>query len=78
MGKDGLSELKKKAEALDPEEKLQLIVYLVEQCRISCSGLRPRRKWSEISGAAPCPITGEDAQEWVTRTRKESDEKRKQ
>lgn len=35
-----------------------------------------RRQWQEISGAAPFPLTGEDAQTWVTRSRAESDEQR--
>jgi hypothetical protein len=33
----------------------------------------PRRSWSEIRGAAPYPLTGEDAQEWVSRSRQEDD-----
>jgi predicted transcriptional regulator len=32
--------------------------------------------WSEIAGAAAYPMTGEDAQDWVTRTRREGDEHR--
>lgn len=34
------------------------------------------RSWSEIAGAAEYPLTGEDAQAWVTRTRREGDEHR--
>ncbi len=37
---------------------------------------RPGRAWSEIEGAARFPLAGEDAQAWVTRTRREGDERR--
>ncbi len=34
------------------------------------------RSWSEIAGAAEYPLTGEDTQAWVTRTRRKGDEHR--
>ena len=37
---------------------------------------RPGRAWSEIAGTVPYPMVGEDAQAWVTRTRREGDEHR--
>ena len=37
---------------------------------------RAGRSWSEIEGAAKFPLAGEDAQAWVTRTRREGDENR--
>lgn len=37
---------------------------------------RAGRAWSEIEGAAKFPLAGEDAQAWVTRTRREGDEHR--
>ena len=37
---------------------------------------RAGRAWSEIEGAAKFPLAGEDAQAWVTRTRREGDERR--
>ena len=37
---------------------------------------RAGRSWSEIAGAAAYPLVGEDAQAWVTRTRREGDEHR--
>lgn len=71
-----LKELKEKAERLSPEENLDLIAHLLNKVRITRIGSASGRKWIEIYGKAPYPLTGEDAQEWVTRTRKESDEKR--
>jgi len=37
---------------------------------------RVGRSWSEIEGAAVFPLVGEDAQAWVTRTRREGDDRR--
>lgn len=34
------------------------------------------RKWRELRGRAPHPLAGEDAQAWVSRTRREADEGR--
>ena len=39
------------------------------------SGGKPRQ-WREIRGALSCPVCGEDAQQWVSRSRREADEKR--
>jgi hypothetical protein len=36
----------------------------------------PRRAWREIRGSAPFPLCGEDAQAWVSRTRRDSEELR--
>lgn len=64
---------------LTADEKLQLAAHLLEQARRDFAGSRPRRRWAEIAGAAfsSYPLFGEDAQEWVSRTRQESDQKRK-
>jgi hypothetical protein len=35
-----------------------------------------RRSWREIRGIVAYPMCGEDAQEWVSRTRREGDEQR--
>ena len=39
------------------------------------SGTKPRQ-WRELRGALPCPACGEDAQQWVSRSRREADENR--
>jgi hypothetical protein len=38
----------------------------------------PRRAWREIRGSVSYPLCGEDAQAWVTRSRKESEAHRQQ
>lgn len=46
------------------------------------AGMEPapslRRHWREIRGSVPYPLCGEDAQAWITRSRRESEEQREQ
>jgi len=71
-----LNELKEKAAGLTPEENLELIAHLVRNVRITPEVIIKRRRWREIYGKERYPLTGEDAQTWVTRNKKESDEGR--
>ena len=68
----------KQADQLTPDEQLQLVTYLEDKVRAAYLTAKPRRKWAEIRGAAPYPLLGEDAQAWVSRTRREADEQREQ
>jgi hypothetical protein len=63
------------AEKLSREEQVRLAQKLLHESSSSYQP-RPGRKWAEIRGAAPYPLCVEDAQEWVSRTRRESDEHR--
>ena len=71
-----LENLKKQAESLPVQEQLQLAAYLLEQASKVHVPAPERPKWSEIRGLFAHPLTGEDAQAWVSRTRRESDEHR--
>lgn len=71
-----LDDIIERTALLTPEEQLKLAAYLVEKVRSAYLPQKPRRKWSEICGAAPSPLAGEDAQAWVSRTRREADQKR--
>jgi hypothetical protein len=73
MTASNLDELIKQAESLTPDEQLRLIAHLAERARAAYASSKPRRQWQEICGAASHPMMGEDAQEWVSRTRRESD-----
>jgi hypothetical protein len=68
----------RQAEALTPDEQLRLIAHVAERMRASQRPEVARRKWSEISGAAPYPFMGEDAQDWVKRTRRKDASRRDQ
>ena len=76
MASKKLDELIKQVEILTVDEQLLLIARLAERLREVQQVPRPRRKWREIYGSVPCPLLGEDAQDWVSRTRRESDEYR--
>lgn len=78
MSTDVLTDLIRQADQLTPDEQLRLATYLVDKARAAYPAAKPRRKWAEISGAAPYPLMGEDAQAWVSRTRREGDEQREQ
>ncbi len=64
-------QLLEQVDALDVEEQLRLEAHLLERAREAVAQEQPRRKWRELRGLATYPVVGEDAQEWVTRTRRE-------
>jgi hypothetical protein len=68
---------------LSPTEMRQLVImietYLTRLPVISEQkyiGEIPRRQWHEIAGTAAYPLVDEDAQDWISRTRLESDKER--
>jgi len=63
-------------EELTPEEQLMVMSRLLESVKKHLSQTKPKAKWSDLKGMAPYPLFGEDAQEWVSRTRREGDEHR--
>jgi hypothetical protein len=63
-------------EQLTPEEQLTVMGHLLERVKKHITQAQPKRKWSDLKGMAPYPLLGEDAQEWVSRTRREGDEHR--
>jgi len=69
-----LSDLIRQSDDLSPEDRRQLLGHLLRHLE----GNGPRRKWLDMLGTAPCPMLGEDAQAWVSRTRSEGDEHRKE
>ena len=68
-------DLMRQADSLSPDDQLRLAEYLVSRARTTKARL-PRR-WQDLCGIAPNLLGGEDAQEWVSRGRRESDEHRK-
>jgi hypothetical protein len=71
-----LTEVMARAERLSQHEQLLLIAYLAENAAKMGEPVSPRRSLMEFRGIASYPLFGEDAQAWVTRTRRESDETR--
>ncbi|WP_013324758.1 hypothetical protein [Gloeothece verrucosa] len=66
-----LEKILSEIEQLTPEEQLTVIGHLVEHIKKHINQAQPKRKWSDLKGMAPYPLLGEDAQEWVSRTRQE-------
>ncbi|KYC43325.1 hypothetical protein WA1_14680 [Scytonema hofmannii PCC 7110] len=71
-----LEKILSEIEQLTPEEQLTVMGQLVEHVKKHINQIQPKRKWSDLKGMAPYPLLGEDAQEWVSRTRQEGDEHR--
>ncbi len=59
-----VNQIVKQTETLSGDEQLALAAILIE------------RGWLDVLGVAPYPLTGEDAQTWVTRTRSEDEAER--
>ncbi len=71
-----LQDLLEQAEHLTVEEQLSLIAHLVEKVKQATTAPKPKRKWSELRGLVTEPALGEDAQTWISRTRREADSHR--
>jgi hypothetical protein len=66
------------ASQLTPAERARLVDQLLGELRQGNAGgaTEPGFDWMSIRGVAPGLMEEEDAQAWVTRTRRESDEQR--
>lgn len=71
-----LQQILREIDQLPPEEQLQVMEHLVSQVKRPLIQSKPKRKVTEFRGMAQCPLVGEDAQEWVARTRREGNERR--
>jgi hypothetical protein len=69
-----LDNVLKQIEQLAPEERLELIQKVAEGLEPKTTSAKP--KWADLRGMAPYSLMGEDAQAWVSRTRRESDDHR--
>jgi hypothetical protein len=68
-------------DGLSLSDQMQVLEHLVQRVRRSVSGEllvepSPKQKISDFRGIAKYPMLGEDAQTWVSRTRREGDESR--
>ena len=66
-----LDDIVRRAESLTPAEKLQLAAILIERVRRVEEADNNELRWTDLRGVVAEPALGEDAQEWVTRTRQE-------
>jgi hypothetical protein len=63
-------------EKLSAEERLELVQKVAEGLKSKPQSTSEKPKWADLRGMAPYPLMGEDAQQWVSRTRRESDDYR--
>jgi len=77
MSNEVLREIMEKIEHLTTDQQLRLIGMLSEMARAP-KGVADasRLKWSDLPGILECPACGEDAQEYISRSRREDDAKR--
>jgi len=68
---EAVAKLLQEAEKLSDEERLELIISLLERIRESFSKSE-QHHWQEIRGIAP-DLLSEDAQEWIKRGRLNAD-----
>ena len=71
-----LDSLLKQIDLLTADDQLRLVSYAAEKARRKMSLARTRRKWKDVCGMLPYPVLGEDAQAYISRTRREGDEHR--
>jgi len=66
--------------SLPAAERLRLVEKIVHDLSAEApdGGSGERYDWMEMEGIAPDLMAGEDAQQWVSRTRQESDDHREQ
>lgn len=76
MGSVTYEKLLEEARNLAPAELDDLIEVLTRCKAESVVPDKRRPRWEDFVGSAPYPLCGEDAQDWVKRTRRESDEHR--
>ena len=73
MSTETLDNLRKMADSLTMGEQLRLAAYLVDKASANYPSAT-HRKWRELRGMARPSLVGEDAQAWVSRTRRGADE----
>jgi hypothetical protein len=73
-----LDQLLQNAAKLSPSERLLLASQLIQSVRNEISARHPHRKWKDAAGLIQYPALGEDAQIYVSRSRRADDEHREQ
>lgn len=72
-----VNQIVEQTEALSGDEQLALAMLLIERVRRNAISKAQPHRWLDVMGAAPYPLTGEDAQAWVIRSRSEDELERK-
>ena len=73
-----MDQLLKRAGKLAPSERLLLASRLIQGVRNEIPARKSRRKWKDAAGLLQYPALGEDAQAYISRSRREDDNRRAQ
>ncbi|MGB8214088.1 MAG: hypothetical protein WCE68_11065 [Anaerolineales bacterium] len=77
MAAESIENVLKQAAQLTPAERLTLASRLIEGVKHEIPGKKDKPlKWRHLRGMLPQPAFGEDAQAYITRTRREDDAQR--
>jgi hypothetical protein len=63
---------------LSPTDRIQVMTHVIESIReyVPTETFKSTRRWRDLKGMVTSPLMHEDAQEWVSLTRREGDEHR--
>jgi len=68
-----LEEVLHSIDQLSTPEQLEIICHITNRLK-QRELQQPKRKWLDLAGTSPYPLFGEDAQVWVSRSRREDQE----
>ena len=73
---DDIDELLERIITLPLDAQLDLAARIIERAGNECRRPDDQPRWSDLAGIVAEPFFGEDAQAYISRTRRESDERR--
>lgn len=76
MSSQSLEQLLQHAAKLTPSERLLLAARLIQGVRREIPPSHPKRQWKDAAGLLNYPALGEDAQVYISRTRRAQDSHR--
>ena len=78
MTSQSLDQLLQRAARLTPSERLLLASRLIQGVRNEMPSRQSQRKWKDAAGLLQYPALGEDAQAYISRSRRADDSHRAQ
>lgn len=76
MSLQNIDQILKHADKLTPSERLLLASRLIQGVRSDLPAEISKRKWRDVEGILPHPALGEDAQTYISRSRRADNDHR--
>jgi hypothetical protein len=76
MTVQNIDQILKRAGLLSPSERLLLAGRLIQSVRTEIPARKSRLKWRDAAGLLTYPALGEDAQRYISRSRRTDDDRR--